>query len=268
MIKDIDGLLEHIRINLQKRMDMAVIGLSGGADSTLVAILATMSLGGSNVLGVHMPFNQLDKDSFNSKSELLAKTLGIPSVTVDIGGAVNELTSQCSSNYDVSVLNQGNMRSRMRMISLYTTCCSLAEKTGKRVRVLGTGNLSEDFIGYDTKGGDALCDYFPIGTLVKSEVYQLLEYFRDLNIITEDQINRVPSAGLWDGQTDEGELGYTYEEMEPYVINLYNRMVVHRGKTTAIDINNPIVKFILDRHLNNKHKHEAPPALSLREFCK
>jgi len=268
MIKNIDGLLEHVEINLRKRMDAAIIGLSGGADSTLVTLLAIKALGRENVFGVHMPYGQLDRESFNTKSIKLANHLGIKHETIEIGSAVDSLINECVDNFDISKLNNGNMRSRMRMVALYTVCCSLRERTGNKVRVLGTGNLSEDFIGYDTKGGDALCDYFPIGALVKSEVYQLLEYFRDNGEITEDMIDRVPSAGLWDGQTDEGELGYTYEQMEPYVINLYNRMVVHKGKTTAINMNDPILKFVLERHIGNKHKHQAPPVLALREFCK
>lgn len=257
MIIDIEGLLNKVTKELQKRMDIAVIGFSGGADSTLVALLCVRALGKENVHAVHMPYNQLDEETFNSKSVVLAQHLDVNESTVWIDDAVNMLGGQFDH---LSEINQGNMRSRMRMISLYTTCCQVAEQTGQRCRVIGTGNLSEDFIGYDTKGGDALCDVFPIGTLVKSEVYQLLEYFRDQGTITEEMIDRVPSAGLWDGQTDEDELGYSYNEMEPHVL---------RGFDIGIpDVSNPVGQFVWDRHLTNKHKHEAPPVLGLREFCK
>jgi len=259
MIKDIDGLLEHIEVNLQKRMDAAVVGLSGGADSTLVVLLAIRALGKKNVHPLHMPYSMLDEETFNSKSDALASHLGLNwDKTINIKGAVDALTVEFEDFKRLSIINQGNMRSRMRMIALYTHCCTIGEKTGKRVRVLGTGNLSEDIIGYDTKGGDALCDYFPIGSLVKSEVYQLLEYFRDQGIITEDMINRTPSAGLWDGQTDEDELGYTYNEMEPYVIDLY------RGN---FHMDGGIGQFVYERHIANAHKHQAPPVLELRSFC-
>lgn len=261
MIKDIDGLLEHVTICLRKRMDAAVIGLSGGADSTLVTLLCIEAFGKDNVYGIHMPYNKLDRETFNSKSAALADHLGITDYSVDIGGAVNMLAVQCNGNQDsglISELNQGNMRSRMRMIALYTTCCQIAERTRQQVRVIGTGNLSEDFIGYDTKGGDALADYFPIGSLTKSEVYQLLEYFRNQNKITEEMINRIPSAGLWDDQTDEDELGYTYDEMEPYVA---------AGYKGTFHMDNEIGKFVCERHFANAHKHQAPPSIDLRSFC-
>jgi len=265
MIKNINGLLEHISINLRKRMDMAVVGLSGGADSTLVAILCAKALGRENVYGVHMPYDQDDLETFNSRSVKLATHLKIHAQMVRIGGAVDALSSEVLC---LSKLNMGNMRSRMRMVALYSVCCNVAELTGKRVRVLGTGNLSEDFIGYDTKGGDALADYFPIGELVKSEVYQLLDYFRDQGVITEEMIDRVPSAGLWDGQTDEEELGYSYDEMEEHVLNLYSAMIRNRGIVRPTNHNDPIYKFVHDRHMANRHKHEAPPIVALRGFCK
>lgn len=259
MIKDINGLLECVKQELQKTMDTAVVGLSGGADSTLVALLCKMALGKDNVYGVHMPCNQLDKDTFNTKSVVLARHLGINERTIDIAGAVDRLSDQFNYGADISKLNQGNIRSRMRMISLYTLCCKVGEQTGKRCRVIGTGNLSEDYIGYDTKGGDALADVFPIGELVKSEVYQLLEYFRDQGVITEEMIDRVPSAGLWDGQTDEEELGYTYDEMEPHVLMGY--------KDGTVSLGEPISMFVYNRHIDNKHKHETPPVAELRRFC-
>lgn len=260
MIKDIDGLLEHVTSCLRKEMDAAVIGLSGGADSTLITLLCVKALGKENVHVVHMPYNKLDNETFNTRSVILADHLGVNESTVWIDGAVDALSGQFGN---VSELNQGNMRSRMRMVTLYTTCCDIAEQTGKRVRVIGTGNLSEDYIGYDTKGGDALADYFPIGSLVKSEVYQLLDYFRDQKVITEEMIDRVPSAGLWDGQTDEDELGYTYDEMAPFVLH-----GLKEGATSLhLFYDNPIAMFVFNRHEANRHKHDTPPSCWMRGFC-
>lgn len=259
MIKNIDELLERVTIYIRNRTDTAILGMSGGADSTLVAILCKLALGADNVQSVHMPFSKYD-DELHRKSTDIASHLGLCIRTVNIGPAVRGLVHETYTiePREISQLNNGNMRSRMRMIALYTICCQEEEATGKRCRVIGTGNLSEDFIGYDTKGGDALADYFPIGSLLKSEVYQLLDYFRDQGVITEEMINRVPSAGLWDGQTDEGELGYTYDEMEPYVLDVAAGMV---------DFNDPLSRFVHERHQNNRHKHEAPPVVGLRGFC-
>ena len=262
MIKDIDGLLSHVYNEIRKATDVAVVGLSGGADSTLVACLCVGALGKDNVFGIHMPYGDVDTSNFNKKSEAVAHVLGIWDRTISIRGAVDALTEEFES---LSELNHGNMRSRMRMVSLYTACCSLGENLGKRVRVMGTGNLSEDLIGYDTKGGDALCDIFPIGELTKSEVYQLLEYFAEQGLIGEEHINRTPSAGLWDGQTDEGELGYTYNEMEPYVVHGHVNGV--STLLTAFPPDDKLARFVHDRYFANKHKHEAPPTIPLRQFC-
>jgi len=273
MIKDIDGLIKKVTTEIKAQTDIAVLGLSGGADSTLTAILCKLALGKENVYGLHLPYNQLDKDTFNTASQKLAKHIGIKDYTVDIGPAVDEIdkTIEKVTEYGMSDLAQGNARSRMRMIVLYNFSNFLSlwgpkselNNSGKlnpRVRVIGTGTLSEDFIGYDTKGGDSLADFFPIGSLLKSEVYQLLDYFKDQNIITEEMINRIPSAGLWDNQTDEDELGYTYNEMEPWVL---------KGKADVWKdhSSDPVGKFVMERHGKNSHKHEAPPVINLREFC-
>jgi NAD+ synthase len=256
MINNIEALLSKVTKEIREKTDIAIVGLSGGADSTLVSILCTLALGRDNVYGVHMPYNQLDKNTFNARSKSLATKLSINEETVNIQETVDALSNQF---YVLSTLNRGNMRSRMRMVSLYTVACNIAEEVGRRVRVVGTGNLSEDYIGYDTKGGDALTDFFPIGTLFKSEVYQLLEYFVANGVIDESHVDRVPSAGLWDGQTDESELGYTYNEMEPAILRCLNG---------TKDLNNSLDKFVWERHLNNKHKHEAPLVIDLSEFRK
>lgn len=262
MIKDICGLIEKTNLLIRAETDEAVVGLSGGADSTLVACLCVKALGADKVHGVSMPFNQLDKDTFNTSSKKLADKLGIRHSVVDIGSAVEALSSQFGGLDRLSTINGGNMRSRMRMVSLYTSARVLNDAIPEnRVRVVGTGNLSEDFIGYDTKGGDALCDFFPIGSLLKSEVYQLLEHFASEGLIDDDMINRTPSAGLWDGQTDEDELGLTYAEMEEAVITGFEH------GADSLDLNNPVEKLVHDMHYANKHKHEAPPAFNLREFC-
>ena len=114
----------------------------------------------------------------------------------------------------------------------------------------------------DTEGGDALADLFPIGDLFKSEVYQLLDYFVKEGMITEDLIDRVPSAGLWEGQTDEQELGYTYNEMEPAIIE------IKKGGEIGQLSHSKVFHFVEDRHRKNKHKHEAPAVFALREhYC-
>ncbi|MFA5024173.1 MAG: NAD(+) synthase [Patescibacteria group bacterium] len=265
MIKDIDGLIKDVCKQIREQCDVAVIGLSGGADSTLVAILCKEALGADNVIGVHLPYGDTDLKTFNSRSQKLSSHLGIRSEFIPIGAAVDSLKDTIETRTvletiePLSQLNAGNMRSRMRMIVLYAICCKEAEATGKRVRVVGTDNLSENFISFFTKFGDGGVDFNPIATIYKSEVYQLLDYFRDNKVIDNDMVDRIPSAGLWNNQTDEGELGYTYFEMEESI---------RRCMAGTQDItNNPVDKFVWERHMTGLHKNKTPPVFELRSYC-
>lgn len=259
--------IDIIIAGIKEQTDLAVIGLSGGADSTLVACLCRHALGSDRVYGISMPYGETDKKTFNSRSESLALKLGIHHKTLEI----REAFTGVSNKFELSTLNAGNLRSRLRMIFLYTHCCEVGESLpGLRARVIGTGNLSEDYIGYDTKGGDALADFFPIGQLYKSEVYAMLEYYRDLGVISEEHIDRVPSAGLWEGQTDEAELGYTYNEMAPAIDLLIK--LQKKGPESEIPGHieqlkegsfKELVNFVWKRHIVNRHKHQAPPSINL-----
>lgn len=262
MIADVDRVLYRIYKKLQGNVTTAVVGMSGGADSTLTTILCTIALGKEHVYGIHMPYF----GSPTARSIVVAEKLGITSITIPIGyaadGIINVLEQTIIGTLDK--VNAGNVRARVRMSMLY----GVAHMLEDGARVIGTGNLSEDFIGYDTKGGDALADIFPIGELVKSEVYQLLEHFRDKDFITEEMIDRVPSAGLWEGQTDEAELGYTYDELEPAIKKFYNEIENVFGTIVRSEPENEIEMFVMDRHLANKHKHQAPQVIDgLRKYC-
>lgn len=264
MIRDLAGLLSRIKEALAEHTDLAVVGMSGGADSTLVATLCAVLLGRERVVSVHMPATKTDKLKFNKNSFAVAEKLGVRKIEIPIGevaDSFNQILAVGLGNKVLSPLNQGNTRARLRMSCLYGVAHQLAdENPGQRVRVIGTGNLSEDFIGYDTKGGDALADYFVIGDLFKSEVYQLLDYFSDQGLLSSELIDRTPSAGLWEGQTDEAELGYSYDEMEPSVRKCL------KGGVPDVDFT-ALDHFVYSRHAAHKHKHEAPPVLSLRQFC-
>ena len=265
MIVDCEKLLAHYKEQIKQFTDVAVVGLSGGADSSLTAVLSMYALGKENVYGVSMPYNETDAKTFNARSAMLAERIGINHLIRpirDIADAINTKISVHSED-EISELNKGNSRSRARMCVLYGINHTIANKLlEKRVRVIGTGNLSEDFIGYDTKGGDALADFFPIGELFKSEVYQFLDYFRDQGVITDEHIDRTPSAGLEDGQTDEGDLGYTYNEMEKGI-----RFCMDHQAQIDDQYLDEITQFVWDRHQSQKHKHQAPPVIKVRSFC-
>lgn len=284
MIKDIPGLVSAVSADIKNACDVAVVGMSGGADSTLVALLCKEALGANDVYSVHMPYNDRDNGFFNDRSLKTATRLGVHILKAPIKGiadAINETVTvalvdnnlvrgkefptsdgQTATLFAISHVNAGNSRSRSRMNVLYGVSHHLSDHLGVRARVVGTGNLSEDYIGYDTKGGDALCDFFPVGQLFKSEVYQLLDWFRDRGDIEESMIDRVPSAGLWDGQSDEDELGCSYNLMEPSI------RVLGLGQTEhIIEADAEITNFVRERHQANKHKHEAPPVFDIRKWC-
>ena len=279
-----DALIAHLR----SEMDIAVLGLSGGADSTLVATLLCHALGPQNVYGVGMPYSALDTATFNNRSASLGSQLNLNYTHHAISEAVDALLNPVGAK--VSNLQHGNTRARIRATLLYCTAGTLAEQNpGKRVRVVGTGNLSEAFIGYFTKYGDGACDIAPLGGLYKQEVYDLLTYFRDRGVIREEHIDRVPSAGLWNGQTDEDELGYSYNEMAPAIdwllraqasgqpdADITEKIALIRNtaeelKGTPQAINDTMIRFftvvdfVWKRHLANRHKHMAPPVCVLPE---
>jgi NAD+ synthase len=192
-----------------------VFGLSGGIDSAVVARLCQMATP-NRVLGVVMPCYSHAQDEADAR--LLANTFGIPTARVDLAGAFDAVTGQLHAavkglpqSVHVADIKQqmpeANIKPRLRMTSLYFIANSL------NYLVAGTGNRSEITLGYYTKYGDGGCDVLPIGALLKSEVRALA---RELGV-PAPIIDKAPSAGLWIGQTDEAEMGFSYEALETYL---------------------------------------------------
>lgn len=192
-----------------------VIGLSGGIDSAVVARLCQMATP-NRVLGVILPCYSHTQDETDAR--LLAKTFGIPATRVDLSPVFDALTGELHSavkglpqSVHVTDIKQqmpeANIKPRLRMTSLYFIANSL------NYLVAGTGNRSEITLGYFTKYGDGGSDVLPIGNLLKSEVCAMA---RELGV-PAPIIEKAPSAGLWIGQTDEAEMGFTYEMLEDYL---------------------------------------------------
>lgn len=264
MVKDKQGLVKEAVSGIRDFTDIAVIGLSGGADSTLVTILCKMALGKENVYVVHMPHTELDNQTFNAMSRQIAHHLQVEEYNFPIFFICSEFQKSLLSMdlmFEQKLI--GNIKARIRMTALYAVAESIASTTVKRVRVIGTDNLSENALGYFTKYGDGGVDFNPIGCLYKSEVYQLLDHFRDTGVIEEEHINRVPSAGLWEGQTDEGELGITYDEVEKALRRFRGEGVF--DLTSDLTLGEKIVSEMRDK---THHKRELPPEIqSVRYFC-
>lgn len=190
-----------------------VLGMSGGIDCSVVARLCQLAK-----VDIHLVMMPYGSDMTNSKSYMhameLIETFGFKYHIYDIQPAAdalitknNEFLAQASEiNKELS---KANIRPRVRMTYLY----ELAQ-LGSRF-VAGTGNMAERTVGYFTKWGDGACDFNPLAMLSKQEVYTLARYLK----VPDSIINKQPSAGLWEGQTDEDELGMTYSQIDAYILN-------------------------------------------------
>ena len=181
-------------------MSRVVVGLSGGVDSALSAALAVEALGKENVICVILPHKTSSKDSL-SDAKLFAEKFGVRTEIFDITPATDAIIAR-EPNMDN--VRKGNIFSRTRMIILYDTSAR------ERALVLGTSNKTEMLLGYGTIFGDMAHAINPIGDLYKTQVWQLAEFVG----VPEKIVKKKPSADLWAGQTDEQELGYTYEEID------------------------------------------------------
>lgn len=178
----------------------AVIGISGGIDSAVSAFLAAEALGAKNVLGVLMPYKTSSAES-SADAEIVVKQLGIRSEVVEITQMVEPLFASLSITND---LRRGNIMARERMIILY----DFSQK--EKALVVGTSNKTESMLGYGTLFGDMACAINPLGDLYKTHVWALAEELG----VPKKIIEKKPTADLWEGQTDEGELGFRYRDVD------------------------------------------------------
>ena len=194
-------LTAFIRDQIEKAgANGAVIGLSGGIDSALSAYLSAAALGAENVLAVRMPYRTSSTASLEH-ADLVIEALGIPALTVPITDMVDPLIGQFP---DMSDLRKGNIMARMRMIVLYD------QSAARGLLPMGTSNKTEFLLGYSTIYGDSGVALHPIADLYKYQVRQLSRALGVPDVI----IDKAPSADLWEGQTDEAELGFTYNDVD------------------------------------------------------
>lgn len=181
----------------------AVIGISGGADSTVVAALCVEALGKDRVIGVKMPCGeQPDIDDSNK----LIQHLGIKSYTMNIWDAVTGIDNQFPTDIEISKQTKINLPPRIRMATLY------AISQSANGRVANTCNLSEDWVGYSTRWGDSVGDFSPLSNITKTEVKEIGKALG----LPDELVYKTPSDGLC-GKTDEDNLGFTYEVLDRYI---------------------------------------------------
>lgn len=211
----------------------AVIGISGGKDSTVAAALLARALGPDRVVGVMMP-NGIQSDIADSMRVI--ESLGIKGMTVNI---LDGYKFMCKSvdlaGVDVTDDAKVNLQPRLRMCALYMVAQSLPEGG----RVINTCNRSEDYVGYVTKYGDCTGDVSILGNLLVSEILAIGDLLPE---IPKDLVHKAPSDGLW-GDTDEDRFGFTYDQLEKFILN---------GTSGDNDVDAKIVKM----NRTSRHKYE------------
>jgi len=246
-------ILEHfIREEITKvGFHRAVVALSGGIDSATTCALCARALGPENVLAVRMPYRTSSPSSLEDAQAVIDR-FGVQSETVDITPMVEPLFERFP---DMDKKRRGNVMARERMIIIYDRSVAF------NGLVVGTGNKTEQLLGYTTLFGDSACAINPLGDLYKRQVRQLAAYLD----IPPQIIHKPPSADLWVGQTDEEELGFTYDEADQILYLLYDARwtvedVVELGFPRAL------VEGIVERVRRNQFKRMPPviAKLSLR----
>ena len=226
----------------------AILGLSGGIDSAVSAALAVRAFGPEEVQGIMMPYRTSNPES-EAHARLVADALDMPVRKVDISAMVDGYLDQESIPAN---MRRGNAMARARMIVLY----DLSEEW--RGLVIGTSNKTEMLLGYSTLFGDSACAVNPLGDLYKHQVFQLAEYLE----LPDEVIHKAPSADLFEGQTDEDELGFSYAEADkllyPMVDQRYNE-----AQLIEAGFEPEFVRMVAKRIIRNQYKRCLPPIAKL-----
>ncbi len=221
-----------------------IIGLSGGLDSSVCATLAARALGPKNVLGLILPYKDTFKQDVKD-ARYLAKSLGIMSQTIDISPMVDAYFSLHPAKDRIRI---GNKMARERMSILYDFSAK------EKALILGTSNKTELLLGYGTIHGDMACAINPLGDLYKTQVRQLAVYLK----VPARIRNKKPTAGLWPDQTDEGEIGLTYPEIDRILYELVDERK-SRADLVAAGFSQKSVARIISLIENSEFKRKMPP---------
>jgi NAD+ synthase len=221
----------------------AVIGISGGVDSAVSAALAAEALGQANVLGVMIPYRTSNPKSVDDAMSVIQST-GIRSELVDISKMVD---AYCEDTRITDSLRRGNVMARMRMIVLYDL--SAREKA----LVIGTSNKTEILVGYGTQHGDLASAINPLGDLYKSQIWQLAEALG----IPKPVIDKAPSADLWEGQTDEKEMGVTYADLDALLFEMIDERRTDE-ELISMDFKAVLIEKVRSMIQKNQFKRRPP----------
>jgi NAD+ synthase len=220
-----------------------VVGLSGGVDSSLAAMLAAEALGAKNVLGVMMPYKSSSPES-RAHAELVVDKSGIGSMIVDITPQIDAYFAEFP---DADARRRGNKMARERMTILYD------HSARWQALVLGTSNKTELLLGYGTLYGDMASAINPLGDLYKTQVWALAEAVAVPPVI----VKKEPSADLWQGQTDESELGFTYRDVDRLLYLMVDERY-SRAELLDAGFAERFVDQVNDRVMNSHFKRRLP----------
>ncbi len=245
-----------------------VVGVSGGVDSACVAKLCTMALGSERVFALIMPEKGVTPEEDVEDALKLCEELGVESRTLEISPAVSSICDLLKC--ERKGIPFANIKPRVRMILLYYHANSMNRL------VAGTGNRSELLAGYFTKYGDGGVDFLPIGDLYKTEVFQLAEYLG----IPERIRKKKPSARLWSGQTDEGEMGISYSELDSVLMAMEELGLLEKVERGEIGedgieaivgksgVDSRKVELVAGMVKSSAHKRYMPPSASVRDLLR
>jgi len=245
-----EHLVEFIRETAEEAgTERAVLGLSGGIDSTLTAYLAVEALGEDNLHGLVMPGEVSDEDNM-SDAEWVARELGIAYDVFEINPIVDQFLS-AYSEAEGDQLAVGNARARTRTVLNYL----VANHEG--ALVLGTGNRSEAMVGYFTKYGDGAVDCHPIGNLYKQQVRQLATYLG----VPEELVEKPATAGLWADQTDEDEMGIDYDSLDAILaLHIDGPLSAAATAREVEELSKEQVERVRQMYERSEHKRRVPPS--------
>jgi NAD+ synthase len=239
-------IVEFIRDRVEATgAEGAVLGLSGGLDSATVAFLAARALGPDRVFALLLPEAGVTPEEDVEDARKVASILGIETEEIDISGVLGGYFEALPAAEAPPVV-KGNLKARVRMTILYWHANLLHRL------VLGTGNRTEIMLGYSTKFGDGAADVLPIAGLYKDEVRALAKKLG----VPDRILEKAPTAGLWPGQTDEEELGITYDDADAILRGLEEG---RESEDLAEEFGSDKLRLIFRRIEGGRHKRELPP---------
>lgn len=239
-----DLLIEFIAEELAKAgFERVVLGLSGGIDSTTAAYLSSKAVGSKNVWGISMPSEVTPPESVRDAEEVI-KTLGINSKVISIVPMMEPYEGLFP---DMDRIRKGNLMARQRMSILYDQSRKLC------ALVCGASNKTELLLGYGTIYGDTACAFNPLGDLYKVQVRQLAEYLG----VSKGILEKVPSAELWEGQTDEGELGLRYGDVDRLLYWMVDKGY-DEARLAELEFDEGFIRKVSDKVKGSEFKRRLP----------